>query len=353
MKLVIPLLLALALLPVNVFAEGGVDTAKGGKATTSTLDNPGVGRVITDEGIIGAEDDPDLPEWAKKNKKKRLELGLTKDEPETPATPTTPAATGDVVPAVPGINQYSPSHNNSKSKLSGADKLKKSSEQGSTLFSSKLALKLGQEYIYELPGPEKKRVEACKNELYRACTGVVVDLDKPKFRWKYIGTRKVDKKTKHIWLTAIHAKGASSIGFPYTRFNLCPQCAIFVYSIGADQEVSQNSYIRYRRYFPDHKPQTVRGDTVYIEYQSEHFDVSPEATNPSPFSEYYYGTGFLKRDASLSATDLNKLATNNFTVQSVALLNIRTPSGLVGKCTGLVMSNFPPHSSTPHLLGLS
>ena len=233
MKLVIPLLLALALLPISALAEEGADTTKGGNATTSTLDNPGVGRVITDEGIIDAKDDPDLPEWAKKNNKKRESEKDKDPQKHYDENPGIVSGVGQSLGGVSDGKSFSSSPNGTIQK----DRYEYRSRVQFTKSET-----LPEENNVILPPIDKEKFFKLHGE---RGIGKIRELPVKTLPWRYIENRKEEGGAYSVWQAAIVSQGAFRVSLYFNSRQLPPGAELFTYDL-RDQSSPQEERFPYR-----------------------------------------------------------------------------------------------------------
>ena len=264
MKLVIPLLLALALLPISAFAEGGAAT-------------PEEGEDWTDAYIKNYhKHNPPVIYFDKKSREEAAKEGA-----EIKVAPDAPSELG-IVPPLTLKGQDSPILNRHQRLM------KEEKEKGPwhKRHIKSLGIPLEKKYIFELPLPNNADIEELRKDILEY-SGINVKVDNPKLTWKYLGEKDVDGTKKHVWVTALHAKGASYIILYADKTPNCrdPYCNIYVYG---------NVLHEGRPFVSDMMRShwdTARadGETAYIEYHSKSWDRRPDASPPFTFSRYSYG----------------------------------------------------------------
>ena len=268
LKLVIPLLLALALLPISAFAEE-LERQK-----EDPTENPPV--------IYLDKNDP-------RHKSHSREMVTPSDDPKIVAP------LGQKRPRR-GMSQY--------------EWFKKEEEEKGPWhrrFLKSYDIPLEQKYIFELPQPDYAEIERLKRKMRSpgkkiGYITVGVKVDNPILNWKYLGEKDVDGKPKHVWITAIYAQEAKQIGFNRENVNLCRGCAIYVYGNVKykGRPVAENLSDPYINFA------LTPGDTTYIEYHANTFSAAPRKGHPFTFSNYGFGFVPMFDYESLNSLESNK-----------------------------------------------
>ena len=141
------------------------------------------------------------------------------------------------------------------------------------------------EYIYQLPLPSSERLEEVEND--PSALGLVVDVDIKVLKWKYIGEKLVEGKTKRVWLTALSARGAKNIQLSDNQGHLCDTCVIFAY--GTEDDLIAWDMNEHQMFDRGNFREVFSGDTLHLEYQAENDKDDPNNSSTITISEYVYG----------------------------------------------------------------
>lgn len=248
------LLLTLALLPVSAFAEGDAASAKGGKQDDSTvITNPGIGQVLTKDGVVDAKDYPNLPEWAKKNLKNKGSEESNKAQEYQSQEPG----------IVPSMKQSGGGGEKGKSFSASPDGTiqKDTDDYMSRVQFTKSGALLGRNKVILPPLDNKKLLQRHKDE---GIAGVTRKLPVKILPWSFIENREEKGGQYSIWQTAIVSPGAREIFLSLTNIRLPVGAELFTYKPIDDSFLGENSATRFagkRSRGAEHRS----GDTITLE----------------------------------------------------------------------------------------
>lgn len=132
-------------------------------------------------------------------------------------------------------------------------------------------MELEDKYIYQLPTPNTLATYLDKFEDRR---GKYMKVNETNLPWKYIGERMVDGEKKYIWVTAVQAKGQKEIdSFLLTEFNMTEKYAIYMY--GSKEDIEHSGFWRMTHHWYDTLNTDYDGDMVIIELHLSRDDINP------------------------------------------------------------------------------
>ena len=276
-KLAIPLLLVLALLPTSALAEGGAATAGGGttKADTGKVykhnmyEAPntiypdgrmeyGDGRIEYPDGRVVAPDGTVLRDSRKEQKPSSFPDGM------------------------PSVSSGGPLSETELLRMLKEDR-EREPWYKSTLQSLKTTI--APQFVTQLPLPEnlgdviENSRMMYENGYYS--NGIILPLKDIELRWKYIGQKKVKNVLKHVWVSAVQAKGSTSLDFRYSIVQSCDNYRLFTY--GKLKDGTFSGAFKANGWSGGGND----GDTTYLEFHALDENCAPEK-DTIKFSEYTF-----------------------------------------------------------------